>query len=104
MRVLTMYFVVQLASLMIVHQGCSSYEQVEFWTHGVLGPLAAIKVVPRFRYDSLLPTAGFVLLAAALLVAPAVHVLWPRRATLIVSAVALVVWVLFGMGLSIDHM
>ena len=103
-RVLALFVVAQLASFIVVQRGCSEYYQGELWAHGAAGPLAALKAIPRFRYHSVVSNLGFVLLVALLLAAPAAHVIWPRRATLFVSAAALVVWILFGMGMSIDHM
>ncbi|HEX7087849.1 MAG TPA: hypothetical protein VF198_15935 [Vicinamibacterales bacterium] len=80
------------------------YSRSELWTHGLAGPLAALKAIPRFRYHHVLANAGFVLFVVLLLVAPAVHIFRPRRWTLALSAVAMALWILFGMGMSIDHM
>ncbi len=103
-RVLALFLVAQLASFAVVQRGCSEYSRTELWTYGVAGPLTGVKAIRTFQYHPFPANAGFVLFTLLLLVAPAVHVLWPRRATLPLSALAMVLWILFGMGMSIDHM
>jgi hypothetical protein len=102
-RVAAIYLVVQAISYLVLRLCCSPYVHNNLWIHGALGPLSAVEAVPRFRYHSLPGNVGFVLLSLAILVAPFVHVLRPRRATLVASAVALVVWCLFGMGFAVRH-
>lgn len=104
LRVAALYLVVQAVSYVVLQLCCSPYVNRDLWLHGALGPLAAVEAVPRFRYHSLAGNVGFVLASLAILLAPFVHVLRPRRTTLVASAVALVVWCLFGMGFAVRHM
>jgi hypothetical protein len=102
-RVAFLFLAVQLASWVILQLSCSELTRGELWRYGALGPLAAVEAIPRFRYHSLLGNAGFVALCLAILGAPFVYAYRPGRATLVWSAVACVVWVLFGLGFSIRH-
>jgi hypothetical protein len=99
-----LYLVVQAVSYLVLRTCCSPYVHNDLWVHGALGPLAAVEAIPRFRYHSLLGNLGFVLVCLAVLVAPFAYVVKPRRMTFVASALALVVWCLFGMGFSIRHM
>lgn len=103
-RVAALYLTVQLVSYLFLQASCSSYVLGELWIYGALGPLAAFEAVPRFRYHSPLGNIGFVVFSVAVLVAPFAYVIRPRAITLILSAVGLVVWCLFGLGFTIDHM
>lgn len=103
-RVTALYLAVQAVSYVVLRLCCSPYHHNGLWIHGALGPLSAVEAVPRFRYHSLAGNVGFVLVSLAILVAPFAHVLHPRRITLAASAVALVVWCLFGMGFAVRHM
>jgi len=102
--VLALFVAAQLTSFAVVQRGCSEYSRDELWAYGLAGPLAAVKALPRFQYHHVVANAGFVLFTMLLLVAPAVHVFRPRRWTLALSALAMAIWILFGMGMSIDHM
>lgn len=104
LRVAAIYLVVQIASYLFLLESCSRYSLADMWIHGALGPLAAVEAVPRFKYHSLLSNGAFVLGCVAMLVAPFAYVIRPRLVTLIVSAIALIVWCVFGLGLTIDHM
>jgi hypothetical protein len=103
-RVGAMYLAVQCLSYCFLQTSCSSYALVDLWIHGALGPLAAVEAVPRFRYHSLLSNAAFVALCCAVLAAPFIYVVWPRRIALIASLVGLVVWWLFGLGFTVHHL
>ena len=103
-RVAALYLAVQAVSYAVLRLCCSPYVNHDLWLHGALGPLSAVEAVPRFRYHSLPGNVGFVLVSLAILVAPFAYVLRPRRITLVASAVALVVWCLFGMGFAVRHM
>jgi hypothetical protein len=104
LRLAGLYVAVQVVSYFVLQTSCSPYVLGDLWIHGALGPLAAVEAVPRFRYHSLLSNCGFVLLCVAVLTAPFAHVIWPRRGTMIVSLIGLVVWWLFGLGFTINHM
>lgn len=103
-RVAFLYLMVQLFAWVILRVACSDLVRAELWLYGALGPFAAVEALPRFRYHSILANFGFVALCFAVLVAPFAYAARPGRATLVVSAVALVVWVLFGLGFSVHHM
>lgn len=74
------------------------------WTFGALGPLAAVTAVPRFQYHSLASNALFAVVCALVLIAPFAYAIRPRRWTLAVTVIGLLVWSLFGIGFTIDHM
>lgn len=99
-----MYVVVQLLSYVLLQAACSPYGIGRMWLHGALGPLAAVEAVPRFQYHSLQGNIAFVAGCLTLLVAPFAYVIRPRRATLVLSLIALVAWWLFGLGFTINHM
>jgi hypothetical protein len=103
-RVCGLYLVVQILSYVCLQRACSAYVLGELWIYGALGPFAAVTAIPRFQYHSLLSNFGFVLVCLTVLASPFAYVAQPRRSTLIVSAVALVIWCVFGLGFSIDHM
>jgi hypothetical protein len=103
-RVVFLYFVVQLVSYVILQQSCSPSVHSDVWLHGALGPFAAIKAGTRFQYHSLLSNIGFLLVCLAVLVMPLAYIVRPKRATLVVSLIGLVIWCVFGLGFSINHM
>lgn len=103
-RVASLYLLAQLLSWLVLRAACSEIQRAELWHYGALGPLAAFEAIPRFRYHSLLGNLGFVALCLAILAAPFAYAMRPARATLVASAVALGVWVLFGLGFSVRHM
>jgi hypothetical protein len=103
-RVAVLYVIVQLISYALLLRSCSALVVDEVWLYGALGPLAAFEAIPRFQYHSWLGNAGFVIGALVIFAAPLAHVAWPRRLTLAVSCIALVIWCLYGLGFSIDHM
>ncbi len=70
----------------------------------LLGPLAAVTAVPRFQYHTLLGNMGFVLLFLILAGLPFLHPYHPRRWTLIVSAIAWLLWPWLGFAFTINHM
>ena len=80
------------------------YHLGQMWTFGALGPLAAVTALPRFQYHSLLGNALFLAFCAAVLAAPFAYAIRPGRWTLILTVIGLMVWCLFGMGFTIDHM
>lgn len=102
-RVGGMYLIVQALSFLLLLRSCSSHVLPGVWTYGALGPLAAVTAIPRVQYHSVLANAGFVLVCLAVLVLPFAYVARPNRGTLAVSALALVVWCIFGLGFSITH-
>jgi hypothetical protein len=99
-----MYLAVQGLSYLILQRSCSPYTLADLWVHGALGPLAAVEAVPRFRYHSPVSNAAFVALCFAILALPFVYVMWPRRVTMVVSLLGLVLWWLFGLGFTVHHM
>ena len=103
-RVTALYVLVQLISYALLQRSCSASRVGEVWAYGALGPLAAVEAIPRLQYHSWLSNAGFVLGALVVLAAPLTHVTWPRRLTLVASGIGLVVWCVYGLGFSIDHM
>jgi hypothetical protein len=103
-RVAMLYLAVQALSYAALQASCSVLDLHDTWFCGVLGPLAAINVVSRFRYHAWVSNAFFAGLCLIILAAPFAYVARPRRATLVVSVIGLVVWCLFGLGFSIDHM
>ena len=98
------YLLMQVLSYVVLQTSCSPYVVGDMWVHGALGPVAAVEAIPRFQYHSVLGNAGFVAGCLAVAGAPFVHVVWPRPATLAASVVGLVVWWLYGLGLTIHHM
>jgi hypothetical protein len=70
----------------------------------LIGPLAAITAIPRFQYHALFPNVGFVLLFLVLAVLPFLHPYHPKRWTLIVSAMAWLLWPWLGFILTINHL
>lgn len=98
-----MYLAVQALGYIVLRTSFSPYGLNDLWLHGALGPLAAYEVIPRLRYHSLLGNLGFALLCVAVLLMPFVQVVWPRRLTLIVSLIGLIIWWLFGLGFTINH-
>lgn len=99
-----MYVAVQLLSYILLHAACSPYGIGSLWVHGALGPLAAVEAVPIFQYHSLPGNIAFVAGCLMLLAAPLAYVIRPRRLTLILSLVGLILWWLFGLGFTIRHM
>ena len=80
------------------------YHLGQMWTFGALGPLAAVTAIPRFQYHSLAGNALFLAFCSLVLIAPFAYALRPRRWTLVLTVIALLVWCLFGIGFTIDHM
>lgn len=101
--VLVLYATVQLLSFLLLSSE-KPYHVEEMWPFGALGPLAAVTAIPRFRYHSFLSNAMFVAFCGAVLIAPFAYAIRPRRWTLLLTVVALLVWCLFGIGFTIDHM
>jgi hypothetical protein len=102
-RLAAMYLTVQAVSYLVLQTSCSPYALTDLWVHGALGPLAAVEAIPRFRYHSLLSNAAFVALWCAILALPFVSVVWPRRVTMVVSLLGLIVWWLYGLGFTVHH-
>lgn len=102
--VIIMYVVVQLLSYVLLQVACSPYNIGGLWLHGALGPLAAVEAVPRFQYHSLPGNIAFVAGCLMLFAAPFAYVMRPRRVTLALSLVGLILWWLFGLGFTIRHM
>jgi hypothetical protein len=103
-RIVFLYLVIQLSSYLILQQACSRYTYSNVWLHGALGPFAAIKAGPRFQHHSLLSNIGFLWVCLMVLVTPLAYVVRPRRATLAISIIGLVIWYVFGLGFSINHL
>jgi hypothetical protein len=103
-RIVFLYLVIQLISYIILQQACSPSVYGDVWLHGALGPFAAIKTGPRFHYHSLLSNIGFLLVCLVVLVTPLAYLVRPGRATLVVSIIGLVIWCVFGLGFSINHL
>ena len=70
----------------------------------LLGPLAAVTAIPRFQYHTVLGNIGFVLLFIILAALPFLHPYRPRRWTLIISAIAWLIWPWLGFAFTINHM
>lgn len=101
--VLALYAAAQLLSFLFL-LSTKPYHLEQMWTFGALGPLAAVTAIPRFRYHSLLSNAIFLAFCAMVLAAPFAYALRPRWWTLALTLVGLMVWCLFGIGFTIDHM
>lgn len=101
--VLVLYACAQLLSFLLLIS-MKPYHVGRMWAFGALGPLAAVTAVPRFQYHSLVGNALFVVFCALVLIAPFAYAMRPRRWTLVVTLIALLVWCLFGIGFTIDHM
>jgi hypothetical protein len=101
-RVMMLYLIVQLLSYLLL-QASWFYGVTRLWLYSVLGPFATIAALPRFRYHSMLSNLAFVCAGLIILAAPFAYVLRPRRATMILSFVGLVVWCLYGLGFAINH-
>ena len=97
-----LYLIVQLPSYLLLQVSCS-YGVTRLWLYSALGPFAAIEALSRLQYHSLLNNIAFVCVGLIILAAPFGYVLRPRRATLVLSLVGLVVWCLFGLGFTINH-
>lgn len=103
MVVLVLYASAQLLSFLLL-TSAQPYDVGRTWTFGALGPLAAVTAIPRFQYHSLFGNAMFVAVCAVVLAAPFAYALHPKRWTLGLTVIALLVWCLFGMGFTIDHL
>ena len=103
-RVAGLFLLVQGISFVVLQRSCSPYVLGDVWIHGALGPLAAYKAVPPWQYHSALANAGFVMVCGCVFAAPLAYVVRPSRLTSVVSAIGLVIWCIFGLGFSIDHM
>ena len=101
--VLVLYATAQLLSFLFLISA-KPYHAGEMWTFGALGPLAAVTAFPRFKYHSLLSNGFFVACCLLVLAAPFAYAIRPRRWTLVLTVIALLVWCLFGIGFTIDHM
>jgi hypothetical protein len=101
--VLALYACAQLLSFLLLIS-VQPYHIGRMWAFGALGPLAAVTAVPRFQYHSLVSNALFVAFCALVLIAPFAYAMRPRRWTLVLTVVALLVWCLFGIGFTIDHL
>jgi hypothetical protein len=102
-RVAALYLLVQLFSWVILSAACYEGSRAELWGDGALGPLAAVEALPRFRYHSFTGNVFFVRWCCAVAIAPFAYVVRPGRAGLAATGVALVVWVVFGLGFSVRH-
>jgi hypothetical protein len=101
--ILVLYAGAQLLSFLFLISSMP-YSAGKMWTFGALGPLAVVTAVPRFQYHSLLNNALFVAFCAVLLAAPFAYAIRPRRLTLAVTVIGLLVWCAFGIGFTIDHL
>jgi hypothetical protein len=101
--VLVLYACAQLLSFFFLISA-KPYSAGKMWTFGALGPLAAVTAIPRLQYHSLASNALFVAFCAVVLAAPFAYAIRPRRLTLAVTVIGLLVWCLFGIGFTIDHM
>lgn len=101
--VLALYAAAQLLSFLLL-LSMKPYHLEQMWTFGALGPLAAVTAVPRFQYHSLPGNAMFVAFCAMVLATPFAYAIRPRWWTLALTVVGLMVWCLFGIGFTIDHM
>ena len=97
-----LYLIVQLLSYLLLQVSCS-YGVTRLWLYSALGPFAAIEALPRLQYHSLLNNLAFVCAGLIILAAPFAYVLRPRRATMVLSLIGLIVWCLFGLGFTINH-
>lgn len=104
LRLGMLYLLVQITSYLMLQSACSPMTRGRIWLYGALGPLAAFDAIPRLQYHSSIRNFVFFLTCIAVLAAPFIYVVRPRLLTLLVSIVALIVWCLFGMGFTIDHM
>ena len=93
-----LYSSAQLLSFLLL-SSAKPYELGRMWTFGALGPLAGVTAIPRFQYHSILANVSFVAFCAVVLA-----VIRPGRWTLALTMIGLLVWCLFGMGFTIDHM
>jgi hypothetical protein len=66
--------------------------------------IAAVEAIRRFRYHSWLPNAAFPGWSMLMLIAPLAYIVRPTRTMLVISAIALTVWCLFGLGFIVNHM
>ena len=101
--VAALYASAQLLSFLFL-TSAQPHDIARMWTFGALGPLAAVTAIPRFRYHSFVSNSLFVVFCAVVLIAPFAYAVRPRRWTLVVTVVGLLVWCLFGIGFTIDHM
>ena len=101
--ILSLYAAAQLLSFLLLIS-TKPYHVGRMWTFGALGPLAAVTAVPRFQYHSIPGNALFVALCAVVLAAPFAYAIRPGRWTLGLTVVGLLVWCLFGIGFTIDHL
>jgi NADH:ubiquinone oxidoreductase subunit 3 (subunit A) len=101
--VLVLYACAQLLSFSFLISA-KPYSAGKMWTFGALGPLAAVTAVPRFQYHSLVGNALFVAFCVLVLAAPLAYAMRPRRWTLAVTVIGLLVWCVFGIGFTIDHL
>jgi hypothetical protein len=101
--VAVLYASAQLLSFLLLNLA-QPYDVGRMWTFGALGPLAAVTAIPRFQYHSLLGNALFVAFCTVVLAAPFAYAIRPRRWMLGLTVIALLVWCLFGIGFTIDHL
>lgn len=101
--VLVLYACAQLLSFFLL-VSAKPYSAGRLWTFGALGPLAAVTAIPRFQYHSLVSNVLFVAFCAVVLAGPFAYAMRPRRWTLAVTVIGLVMWWVFGIGFTIDHL
>ena len=101
--ILVLYACAQLLSFFFLISA-KPYSAGKMWTFGALGPLAAVTAIPRLQYHSLASNALFVVFCAVVLATPFAYAMRPRLWTLAVTVIGLLVWCVFGIGFTIDHM
>ncbi len=103
-RVAGLYLLIQTISYAVLRTSCSPSTAGDVWLYGAIGPLAAVEAIPRLPSHSVFRNAAFIIWCVVVLVAPFIHVIRPRRWTLVASILALAIWCLFGLGFTIRHM
>jgi hypothetical protein len=101
--ILVLYAGAQLLSFFFLISA-KPYSAGKMWTFGALGPLAAVTAIPRLQYHSFVSNALFVTFCVVVLAAPFSYAIRPRRLTLAMTVIGLLVWCVFGIGFTIDHM
>ena len=103
-RVAVMFVLFQGICFLALSVALGPWSRTSAWLHGLAGPFIVAENISKFQYHSLLANTVYVLVAAAIFIAPATYIINPRRFTMMISAFGIVAWIVFGLLHSVHHM
>jgi hypothetical protein len=104
LRLLLLFGAAQGVSFLLLAATLGQYSRTRVWLHGLAGPFVAVEGVTKFPYHPWWQNGLYLLLTAVILVAPFAILRIPGRRGLVVSAIGVIAWILFGLLQSVHHL